>query len=111
MWATCCEAWLVFLPLDSVRQWELYLAIQELLGICSPALCGRHLFNTDDLYRMGTSAMASSHVTIALCNSAGRSQITVLPVHVVCATTGVVTKPDAKVLDLQWLLLGNLITA
>lgn len=43
--------------------------------------------------------MTGTHVTVALGNSARYCQIPVFPVHVVGSRTGVITKPDAKVLD------------
>ena len=57
---------------------------------------------------MSASAMTGSHITIALCNSSRDSHIPVLTVHVVSTRTRVITKPDTKVLDLQWALVMNL---
>ena len=53
--------------------------------------------------------MTGSHVTVALSDGGSDGQVTVLAVHVVGAGTGVVTQPDAKVLDLQRRLLGDLL--
>lgn len=57
---------------------------------------------------MSASAMTGSHITIALCNSSRDSQVSVLTVHVVSTRARVITKPDAKVLNLQWALVMNL---
>lgn len=54
---------------------------------------------------MGTSAMAGSHVTVALGDGTADGQVAVLAVHVVSSRTGIITQPDAEVLDLQWSLL------
>lgn len=53
--------------------------------------------------------MASTHVTVALRNRGSDGQVTVLAVHVVGSGTGIVAQPDAKVLDLQRGLLGDLL--
>lgn len=54
---------------------------------------------------MGTSAMAGSHVAVALGDGTADGQVAVLTVHVVSSRTRVITQPDAEVLDLQWSLL------
>lgn len=58
---------------------------------------------------MGTSAVAGSHVAVALGDSGTDGQVTVLAVHVVGTGTGIVTQPDSEVLDLQRRLLGDLL--
>lgn len=47
-------------------------------------------------------------VLTALGNSSGGGEVSVLTVHVVGATTGVITQPDAKVFHLQGRFLMNL---
>lgn len=54
---------------------------------------------------MGASAMAGSHVAVALGDGTADGQVAVLTVHVVSSRTRVVTQPDAEVLDLQRSLL------
>lgn len=49
------------------------------------------------------------HILTALGDSSRGGQIPVLSVHVVGATTGVITQPDAEVLHLQWSLLVYLV--
>ena len=61
------------------------------------------------LNSVSTSAMTGSHITIALCNSSRDSQISVLTVHVVGTRTRIITKPDTKVLDLQWASVMDLV--
>ena len=52
--------------------------------------------------------MPGSHVLIEALNSIGAGELTEFLVHIMCTRTGVVTNPDAKVLDLHRLLLMNL---
>lgn len=54
---------------------------------------------------MGTSAMAGSHVAVALSDCTTNGQVTVLSVHVMGSRTRVVTQPDSEVLDFQRRLL------
>lgn len=49
--------------------------------------------------------MARSHVAVALGDGTADGQVAVLTVHVVSSRTGVITQPDAEVLDLQRSLL------
>lgn len=58
---------------------------------------------------MGTSAVTGSHVAVALGDGGSDGQVTVLAVHVVGARARVITQPDAKVLDLEGRLLGDLL--
>ena len=53
-------------------------------------------------------AVAGGHVGVESLDGVGAGHLTVLLVHVVGAGPGVVAKPDAKVLDLQGLLLVDL---
>lgn len=43
--------------------------------------------------------MSGSHISVALCDSSRHGKVSVFTVHVVSATTGVVSQPDSKVLD------------
>merc|ERR1719402_841076 len=54
--------------------------------------------------------MTGTHVTVTLCDGSSITHISVLPVHVVGSTTGIITQPDAVVLDGQWSLLEPLLT-
>ena len=53
--------------------------------------------------------MPGSHVPVALGDGSGDSEVPVLAVHVVGAGPGVVSQPDAEVLDLEWLPLPYLL--
>lgn len=56
---------------------------------------------------MGASSVPGSHVAVALSDGATDAEVTVLAVHVVYTRAGLVTQPDAKVLDLHWTPLWN----
>lgn len=58
---------------------------------------------------MSTSAMASSHVAIALSHSSRDGHISVLAVHVVSSRARIIAQPDTKVLNLQWASVMNLL--
>ena len=66
-----------------------------------------HRLNTDDLDTVSPGTMTGTHIAVALGDSRGHSQVTVFAVHVVGTGTGVVSQPDAKVLDFQGLLLHD----
>lgn len=126
-WTIDWEHLSVSLVVISLHQWELDRRIVELFDVVTTSLGGDDLFNLDDLKPrnenksitevqkqwagdrylnwMSTSAMAGSHVRVALCDCTSDGQVAVLTVHVVCTWTGIVSKPDSEVLDLQWSLL------
>jgi len=52
-----------------------------------------------------SSTMSRGHILVEGLGGIGAAHLTVLLVHVVCAGAGVVTDPDAKVLDLEGSLL------
>lgn len=92
-----------------MHQWELDLGIVELLDVHTTSLGSCDGLHLDDLDGVGTGTMTSAHVTVALCNGTTDRQVTVLAVHVVCARTGIVTQPDAKVLDFNGRCLVHLL--
>ena len=55
--------------------------------------------------------MPGAHVPVTLGDGATHGQVPVLPVHVVGAGPGVVSQPDAEVLDLHRLPLLDLLHA
>lgn len=60
-------------------------------------------------WRLQTStAVSCLQILTALSDRSRGGEVSVLAVHVVGATAGVITQPDAKVLYLQWRLLMNL---
>ena len=85
---------------NSVSEGKLDLCVVELQSVSPSALGGSNFLNLDNLDGMGTSSVASSHITITSCYSLAGSKISVFPVHVVSTTTRIVSQPDAKVLDL-----------
>lgn len=58
---------------------------------------------------MCTSSVPGTHVTVALCDGATDAKVAVFAVHVVHSRTGLVTQPDAEVLDLDRALLWDLL--
>lgn len=52
--------------------------------------------------------MTGGHVLVAGVDGVGTRELTVLLVHVVSSRARVVAEPDAKVLDLERLLLADL---
>ena len=58
--------------------------------------------------RPESGAVAGSHVLVESLNSLRSRHLSVLLVHVVSAGSGVVSDPDAEVLDAERVLLGNL---
>ena len=95
--------------LHAGRQRELDLGVVHLLDKCSASLAGGHRLYTDDLDAVCPSTVTGSHIAVALGDSRGHGHVAVFAVHVVGSGTGVVPQPDAKVLDLQGLLLPDLL--
>src|SRR4051794_36988082 len=58
--------------------------------------------------RPEAGAVAGSHVGVQSLDSGGSGRLAVLLVHIVGAGPRVITDPDAEVLHLQGVLLGNL---
>lgn len=55
--------------------------------------------------RPEASTMPSSHILIHTFNRIRAAKLTVLLVHIVGTRPRVVSKPDTKILDFQWLFL------
>lgn len=82
----------------------------ELNDVGTSALAGSNGLDSHDLNGVRTSSVLGAHLSVALSNSALGGQVSVLSVHVVSATARVVTQPDGKVLDFDWLSLEYLFT-
>lgn len=67
------------------------------------------LNDTEDVDRPESSAVAGGHVLVESLDSIRSRHLSVLLVHVVSAGSGVVSDPDAEVLDTERVLLGNLV--
>lgn len=98
-WFSVREQFSVALVVNTLYQGELDFGVVELFDMCTTGLASGNSFNLDDLNGMGTSTMTSTHITVTLCDSTTNSQVTVFTVHVVGTGTGIVTQPDAKVLN------------
>lgn len=65
----------------------------------SLGVLGSHDTSADDLNGAETSTMPARHLRVELVDRPRESQVTVLAVHIVCATAGVILEPDGVVLD------------
>jgi hypothetical protein len=111
-----------------VRKWELEVLGEELLDVWALDVLGLlELNNLEDLQNVlgsnrfgstwrgtnvdGTEArsVSGSHILVQGLNGIGPGHLPVLLVHVVGAGAGIVTDPDAEVLDLERALLVDLI--
>merc|ERR1719347_1708934 len=99
------------LLLDSAGQRELDLGVVHLLDQGTAGLVSGHSLTPDDLDGVSPGPVPGAHVPVALGDSASHGQVPVLPVHVVGAGPGVVSQPDAEVLDLHRLPLLDLLHA
>lgn len=59
--------------------------------------------------RPESGAVAGGHVLVESLDGIRSGHLSVLLVHVVCTRSGVVSDPDAEVLDAEGVLLGDLI--
>jgi hypothetical protein len=92
----------------TVGQRELELGHQELLDVGATNIVGLlDLNHTENVDGAETSTVPSSHVLVQALHGIGTGEVPVLLVHVVGTRTGVVAKPDTKVLDLERLLFVN----
>lgn len=128
--SSCCESWMVSTHFNTMQQWKSNFTIlnnqiinfryfyikkelvcnfyMKLGDVWSSAFGCCDLFDFHYLNGVSTGTMSSSHITIQLSNSASCSQISVLSVHVVCATSRVVTKPDCKIFNFCWFSVKDL---
>merc|ERR1719234_995889 len=90
-------------------KWELDLAVVHLGDQRPSALASGHNFAPDDLDSVSPGPVSGTHVTVALSDGRVDGQVAVLAVHVVSSRTRIVPQPNAKVLDLQGILLPDLL--
>jgi hypothetical protein len=96
--------------LDSVGQRELEIGGKQLLDVLSlDVLLGLELNDLEDVDRSESRSVSGSHVLVEHLNGVGSRNVSVLLVHVVSAGSGIVSDPDAEVLDLSGGLLGDLV--
>lgn len=93
---------------DAVQQTELDVVGVELLGVDALGLGGLEDGGLDDLDRRAASAVAGGEISIHLLDGASEGDVTVLLVHVVGTRAGVITDPEAEVLDVVRVLLEDL---
>lgn len=105
-WSLRAEHLLGALLGDSVREGEAQALLGELADVRSLDILGLlELDDAEDVDRPEAGTVAGSHVGVERVNGICSGQLTVLLVHVVRAGTRVVSDPDAKVLDLEGVLL------
>ena len=93
---------------ETVRQRELELGLNELLDVWSADILGFDFSNLDDLDGSESCAVTSGHILIAGLDGVASGKFAVLFVHVVRSRARVVADPDSKVLDDIWSLLEYL---
>ena len=92
--------------LDSVWQWELQVLGQELLDVLSLDVGGLlDLGNLQDVDRSKSSSVSGGHVLVQRLDGTNSGNVSDLLVHVVGTRSGVVSNPDAEVLDGSWVSL------
>ena len=87
---------------------ELDVLLGELHAVDAAEVLGAEGGRPDDLDGPGTAAVAAGHLVVQLGDGASEGQVAELAVHVVRAGAGVITEPDAVVLDDAGVLLGDL---
>ena len=111
--------------LDPAGQRELDLGVVHLLDQRTPGLVGSDGLDSDDLDGVSPGPVPGPHVPVALGDSSTDGEVTILAVHVVGTgpsegsyktlrsithnSPGVISQPDAKVLDLERLPLLDLL--
>ena len=95
-------------PLHSVHLGESDALVSELHDLSTSQLGVRQNRGFDDLDRLGTSTVSSTHLEVELGDSTAESHVMVLFVHVDGAGPGVIAQEDAKVLHAAGLLLLDL---
>ena len=94
---------------NAVREGKLDAVLEELKGGGALADLGGNSSSADNLNRLVARPVSASHVIIHSSNCPSQVCVTVFAVHVVGAAARVVLDPNAKVLDIAFVLLRNLI--
>ncbi|GMR45481.1 hypothetical protein PMAYCL1PPCAC_15676, partial [Pristionchus mayeri] len=92
----------------TVGKRESDLGIVESLDVDALGIGGLDGLDLEDVDAVSSGAVTSSHVTVSLNDGSGDGNITVLTVHVVVASAGIVLEPDSVVLDGSLVLLEDL---
>ena len=105
-----CGKWshLSAFVIHTMRQRKLDMRIMELLNSSTFAIRRFDWLNLDYLDSISLSTMTSTHITISLRNCTCHCYITILPVHVVMTSPGIITKPNPIIFNRAQLLLENL---
>lgn len=94
--------------LESVRFWEFNVLVVILADLLAAHVSVVQHARPDDLNRVLSSAMATSHLHVHLGNGTTEGDVSVLLVHVDGIGTGQVSEHNAVVTDSTGLLLENL---
>jgi len=96
--------------LHTVREGETESRGKQLFDVgTADVLSLLDLNDPEDVDRAEASTVPGSHILIEALDSVGTRKLSEFLVHVMCTRPGVVTDPDAEVLDLQGLLFVNAI--
>ena len=82
-----------------MSQGELDLGGSVLHGVGALQVGGLDHGRSDDLNGTGARAVSTGHFIVQLAHRTGQSHVSELAVHVVSTRPGIVTQPDAVVLD------------
>ena len=107
-WLSNTEKWHTIPIMNTFWQWESDFWIMKLFNLRSPTICSFYNFDFNNLNRMSTGTMASSHVSITLCHGTTDWEVSVFSVHIVSTRPWIIPQPNAKVLDFYWRLLWYL---
>lgn len=95
---------------NAVREGELDFGVHELESGCSLAVVlSGDGGGADDLDGSAAGSVATSHVVVEGVNSRVEVGVSVFSVHIVGAASGVVLDPNAKVLNIARVLLGDFV--
>ena len=94
-----------------MREREFEALGDELFDVRSLDLLGTFEFdNFQNVDRPESSTMSSCHILVQSLHCVGSRHFSVFLVHVMSAGAGVVSDPDAEVLDFQWSLFMDLVS-
>jgi len=93
---------------ELVGKRETDLAVVELLNGGSAGLGSGHFIDRDNLNTAETSSVSSSKILVQLLNSADSAGVSVFLVHVLSASSAVVSQDNTVVLDGEEVLLEDL---
>ena len=94
---------------NSVGQGVFQLGVVELSGGHTLAIRRLNSGGADDLNRLESRAMTTSHIIVEGIDSSIEAHVSVLAVHIVCAASRVILDPNTIVLDVVGVLFSNFV--